>query len=298
MIARTNQGEWEVVSPAKLNLTLNILGKRPNGFHDIHSAMTRIDIFDTIRMLMIADDTKITLNVDDRRRRQSDPVPTDHRNLIVRALRELQDKYNVCFGARVHLTKRIPSQAGLGGGSSNAAAALVLANKAWDLNRSAKELSEVAVGIGSDVPFFLADSPSLCEGLGEISTPLGGMPKTHFVIVHPPIGLATQDVYGRYSGTEPKRHLAPLSLNKNPRRLGQLLCNDLQSAAEALTPWIRKLKMIFARLDLDGHQMSGSGTAYFGICRSANQARRIAGYLKNQELGDVFLVRNLVYAGN
>lgn len=295
MIPRPTRGGWQVASPAKLNLTLNILGKRPDGFHDIHSAMIRIGLYDTIRMSTVTGDAKITLTVDDRRRRRSDPMPIDHRNLIVRALTELQNEYNVTFGGQIHLTKRIPSQAGLGGGSSNAAAALVLGNRAWELDRSTKELSELAARIGSDVPFFLANSPSLCEGLGNVTTPIGGMPKTHFVVAHPPIGLATQDVYGRYSVTAPKRHLAPLSLNMNPRRLGQLLCNDLQSAAEALTPWIRKLKQIFARLDLVGHQMSGSGTAYFGICRSATQARRVAGYLNSQKVGDVFYVRNLIY---
>lgn len=298
MFARSKHGGWEISSPAKLNLTLDVLGKRSDGFHDIHSVMTRIDLFDTISMSTSDSNTEIVLTVDDRRKRhlgrQLDPVPTDDRNLIVRAIRELQNRFDVQSGAKVQLTKRIPSQAGLGGGSSNAAAAFILANKMWRLDLDAGELSKIAVGIGSDIPFFLGHSPALCEGLGERITPMGGMANSHFVIIHPPIGLATADVYGRYSKKHPKRFSAPLPLNTCPYRLGSLLRNDLQPAAEGLTPWIGRLKQVFAKLDLAGHQMSGSGTAYFGICRNASHARRVAGYLRNQNLGDVFLARNQI----
>ena len=298
MFARLKQGVWEVSSPAKLNLTLNVLSKRSDGFHDIHSVMTRIDLFDTIAMSTYDSDTEIRLTVDDRRKRRPgrrlDPVPTDDRNLIVRAIRELQSRFDVQSGAKVQLTKRIPSQAGLGGGSSNAAAAFVLANRMWGLDLDAGELSDIAVGIGSDIPFFLGPSPALCEGLGEQITPMGGLPKTHFVVIHPPIGLATADVYGRYFKKQAKRSSAPLPLNTYPHRLGSSLCNDLQPAAEELTPWIGRIKRVFANLDLAGHQMSGSGTAYFGICRSASHARRIAGYLRNQNLGDIFLARSQI----
>lgn len=298
MIARQKKdGVWEVSSPAKLNLTLNVLKKRADGYHDIHSVMTRIDLCDTLTMSMNGGSPNIELTVDDRRKRcqgrRLDPVPTDGKNLIVRAMRAIQSRCDVQSGARVHLTKRIPSQAGLGGGSSNAAAALILANKIWGLDLPKKDLCEIAVPIGSDIPFFLGPSPALCEELGDKTTPMGGG-RADFVVVHPPIGLATADVYGRYSVIRSKRFFTPLSLNTDPRRLGSLLCNDLQAAAEELTPWIGKVKQVFARLDLAGHQMSGSGTAYFGICRSAKHARRIAGYLRNQNLGDVFLSRSQI----
>lgn len=301
MITKNKHGVWEARSPAKLNLTLNILGKRSDGFHDIHSVMTRIDLYDSIFMSVTETVREISLTVDDRRKRhpsrQLDPVPTDERNLIIRALKELQNQSGCDSGMRVHLTKRIPSQAGLGGGSSNAATAMGMANRIWNLKIDRAELSEIAAKLGSDIPFFLGDSPAICEGLGEIATPLGGIPKINFVIVHPPFGLATADVYGRYSSSAPKRLSTPPLGTFRTHRLGALLCNDLQPAAEAIAPGITRLKQLFASFDLVGHQMSGSGSAYFGICRSASHARRVAGHLRNRNTGDVFVAQTVVAKG-
>lgn len=293
MIANKN---FTALSPAKLNLTLDILGKRPDGYHDIHSLITRINLYDSLT-LQPTDRASIELTVDDQRRRNGhelDPIPTGETNLVVRALRYLKQYSGSSAGCAIHLTKRIPSQAGLGGGSSNAATALSLANRAWKLGLSFKDLKAVGAHIGSDVPFFLSDSPSICKGRGEKTTPMGGvLPALYFVLLNPSFGLSTGAVFGRYSMSRSQRlsHI-PSDINCL-HRLGKLLSNDLESAAKELTPWIGDTEKLFDCFGLLGHQLTGSGTTYFGICRNAAHARRVAGKLRNRKRGDVYLVRNL-----
>lgn len=294
MIARKRK--VAALSPAKLNLTLDVIRKRADGFHDIRSLMTRINLYDSLTLQPNAHNS-IELTVDDRRRRNGrilDPIPTGPTNLVVQALHELKQYSGFSAGGVLHLTKRIPSQAGLGGGSSNAATALMLANHAWELDLTIDALMEVGERIGSDVPFFLSDSPSICEGRGEKTTKLGGPAgRVHFVLLKPPFGLSTARVFGRYSGGRSQRISHIPSDIACLHRLGKLLSNDLQEAAKELTPWIGETERLFDRLCPLGHQMTGSGTAYFGVCRSAAHARGLAGKLRNRKLGDVYLVRNV-----
>jgi 4-diphosphocytidyl-2-C-methyl-D-erythritol kinase len=194
------------------------------------------------------------------------------------------------------LVKRIPSAAGLGGGSSDAAAALRLANSLWDLNWSTERLSEVAAEIGSDVPFFLGDGPALCRGRGERVEPVRGMRPLDFVIVKPPHDLSTADVYRAHAELANKVTSAAASSHKHgafsARNSLDWMANRLESAAASLSPWIERLRAMFDSLGFLRHQLSGSGTAYFGVCRHAAHARRLATILRVRQLGLVYATRS------
>jgi 4-diphosphocytidyl-2-C-methyl-D-erythritol kinase len=224
-------------------------------------------------------------------------LPTGANNLVFQALALLQKRSGCELGADVKLEKFIPARSGLGGGSSDAAAALRLANQAWKLGWSREKLTETAAEIGSDVPYFLADSTAVCRGRGELVEEIDGVAPLNCVIVQPPEGLATADVYRR---VEPSRESRESSATRvtclvNALRSGAVgelahwMMNRLEAAAATLTPWIDRLKQVFNECGFVAHQLTGSGAAYFGICHHARQARRLASRLRAQQLGRVFV---------
>jgi 4-diphosphocytidyl-2-C-methyl-D-erythritol kinase len=212
-----------------------------------------------------------------------DRLPAPEENLVVKALERLRLRAGVQAGARVRLVKRIPAAAGLGGASSDAAAALVGGNRLWGLGWSGSRLAEVAAEVGSDVPFFLRAEGAVCRGRGEQLERIGRWEPLHVGVVRPPVGLSTADVYRRCRASEVPRPVADLIAAAGRGRttlVGRCLFNRLQPAAEQLSPWIAKLRTAFGHLDCCGHQMTGSGSSYFGVCRHARHARRVAGQLR------------------
>lgn len=302
----------EVVTPAKVNLFFEVLARRADGYHEIESLMAPVEVFDTVFLRdasqSLADDgrepvvaecawvaglqrTKSAVSEPAGQAIAFEPLPIGKENLAVRAVELLRNRSGTNRHAVVRLTKRIPAAAGLGGGSSDAAAALVAANIAWDLNWSRAKLSELAAELGSDVPFFLHSGPAVARGRGEQIDPVGRFGRLHLVVVRPPEGLSTAEVYRACRPSSSPRRIEPLlaALRRGDvRQLGQLLHNVLQAAARGLSPWIDRLEHEFAELDCLASQMSGSGTSYFGICRSARHASRVAGYLRSRRLGYVF----------
>ncbi|MGD0899130.1 MAG: hypothetical protein ABR915_14930 [Thermoguttaceae bacterium] len=191
--------------------------------------------------------------------------------------------------------KRIPTAAGLGGGSSDAAAALVAANLAWNLGLAETDLTAVAAELGSDVPFFLLGSPAICRGRGERVEPIAGLGRLNFVVAKPPEGLSTAAVYRACRSAEKPRTAAPLVdafRRGDVVEAGRLLFNRLQPAAETLSPWIPRLGKMMVAEGFLGHGMSGSGTAYFGLCRHAAEAQRLARRLRARDVGSVVAVRS------
>jgi 4-diphosphocytidyl-2-C-methyl-D-erythritol kinase len=290
-----------VRAPAKLNLFFEVLARRNDGFHEIETLMVPIGLYDT---LTARDDPAGHLHLDcawDIPATQASsgasleetlgalPAPED--NLAHRAVRLLRERANVDRGISLSLVKRIPSAAGLGGGSSDAAAALLAANEIWQLGWSRAQLAEFAAELGSDVPFFVVGGAAICRGRGERIEPLSGIFPLHFVVVRPPVGLATAAVYKHCQVAERPRRLAPLVealRGGDARNLNQLIHNRLQDAAETLCPWIVTLQREMGSQDLLADQMSGSGTSYFGICRHAGHARRVARRLQSRGLGRVY----------
>jgi 4-diphosphocytidyl-2-C-methyl-D-erythritol kinase len=223
-------------------------------------------------------------------------VPISGNNLVVRAVEKLRQTAHVSAGAAIHLIKRIPAASGFGGGSSDAAAVLLAANRAWQLGWSRPRLARLAAELGSDIAFFFGPAAAIGRGRGEIIEPLACISPLHLVVVRPPEGLATARVYHQGGFPAKSARLEPLVKNLaqgNCASAAQQLVNHLQPAAESLTPWIARLRKAFDRLDCLGHQMSGSGTGYFGICRDARHARRVTARLRGQNLGYVCAARTL-----
>ena len=297
-----------IETPAKLNLFLELLAKRPDGFHEIETLMTAINIYDRLYVTSLSEgQTQLTCRwasgmealsasrIGNDAAATLDALPMGSDNIVWKAVEQLRRRAGIAAGIAIRLVKRIPAAAGLGGASSDAAAALVAANRLWRLDWSREQLSEVATDIGSDVPFFLASrragsGMAICRGRGEQIEPLTGMPQLHFVLIRPPAGLSTPKVYQRCKVPLHPASVEPLveSLRRRDYLAGQLLVNRLQSPAEELSPWIGRLSSLFAKTDCIGHQMSGSGSSYFGICRSARQARCLASRIRATGLGLTF----------
>jgi 4-diphosphocytidyl-2-C-methyl-D-erythritol kinase len=302
MLARKLSRAWEVFAPAKLNLYLEVLGRRDDGFHELETLMSPIRLFDRLewRPALSRDAGRFSLRLNPSSAAAiGESVPTDERNLVWRAAHLLAAAAGKKPTGEIVLTKRTPAQAGLGGGSSDAAAALVLCNAAWGIDYSRTRLSEMAAQLGSDVPFFLAGQTAVCRGRGERIEPVAGTPRLDVVVVCPPAGVPTAAAYRELAAQpldsslqqESSRRLEALLKNLQSGSLGVAgtwMTNRLQSAAARLCPWIERLGMAFASIGCHAHLLTGSGSAYFGIMRSARQARRAAGLLSAANLGTVF----------
>jgi 4-diphosphocytidyl-2-C-methyl-D-erythritol kinase len=284
----------EVSTPAKVNLLLEVLHKRSDGYHEIETVIAAITIFDSLVFTPLRhEEFKLRcrwacgMSADES---AGGEIPDGPENLVWRAVALLQVRAGLKRGAKIDLVKRIPLAAGLGGASSDAAAALVAANKAWQLGWSLARLMELAAELGSDVPFFLTKGAAICRGRGERIESLS-LPRIHLVIVRPPVGLSTPDVYRACTPTgkgDSAAGLVKAIQRGDAAAAGKRLRNNLQPAAAGLTPWIDRLKGEFEKLGVLCHQMSGSGSSYFGLCRSARQARRLAARLRAREIGTVF----------
>jgi 4-diphosphocytidyl-2-C-methyl-D-erythritol kinase len=290
----------EILAPAKINLFLGVLARRPDGFHEIETLMAAVTVFDTLTFTgtpnpAIVLDCRWAYGLSAAQRASGKSslgdLPIDSRNLVVRAVELLRQRAGHNRGASIALVKRIPAEAGLGGASSDAAAALVAANLGWNLDWPVERLAEVAAELGSDVPFFLTAGYAICKGRGERIEPRT-LPRLHLAIVRPPAGLSTPGVYARcmpsgaaggaatVAAALAKGNIAPAPPN--------VWKNDLQPAARSLSEWIDKS---LAALDDAGavkSQMSGSGSSCFGLCRSARHARRVANRLRARGIGLTF----------
>jgi 4-diphosphocytidyl-2-C-methyl-D-erythritol kinase len=284
-------------APAKLNLFFEVLSRRSDGFHEIETLMVAVNLYDTLYawadpsgQLRLdcrwagADSSSETLGV----------LPPEHENLAMRAVQLLRARSGVEAGIGLKLIKRIPSAAGMGGGSSDAAAALLAANQIWRLNWSRGKLAELSAELGSDAPFFLDGKAAICRGRGERVEPVANLLPLHFVVVRPPEGLSTAEVYARCQVPLEPRRAAPLVAalkSGDTRRLKHFIYNRLQEPAESLSPWIARVRRELAAQDCLADQLTGSGSAYFGICRHARHAGRVARRLQARGLGRVYSVR-------
>jgi 4-diphosphocytidyl-2-C-methyl-D-erythritol kinase len=275
----------EIAAPAKINLFLEILRKRRDGYHELETVMTSVSLFDQLR-LSAREDGQIRLKLMNSRF-QLGNVPTDDRNLAVKAVHILRKFIgdNRLPGCDILLYKRIPSEAGLGGASSDAAAALLAGKLLWNLNLTESELLSIAADLGSDVPYFLFGGTAMCRGRGERIEPLpttGGIP---VVIAKPVSGLSTGDVFSNIQVPQQRRAALPLLseiVGRRFEKIGNHLFNRLTEAALPLNPEIAEIVSQFEQTSAIGHQMSGSGSSYFGIFRSMRAARQAAQLLSNR----------------
>jgi 4-diphosphocytidyl-2-C-methyl-D-erythritol kinase len=283
-------------APAKINLFLEILSKRADGYHEIVTFLTAVDLFDVLKFRRSADG-EIRLTCDDK------TLPTGAENLICRAATLLRDWRTESRslsgpgrGVHIHLQKRIPVGAGLGGGSSDAAATLVALNRIWKLGLGTAELTEIAADLGSDVPFFLRAHRAIrvsktkrrgaemsgaawCTGRGEQVSLATLKRPLHCVVTCPAVALSTAKVYqGVKVPRTPRSPVgmeAALTVGSVPA-IGAELFNRLQPVAERLCPEVAALRRVMEKLAPPGHVMSGSGSAYVALCRSRADARTLA----------------------
>jgi 4-diphosphocytidyl-2-C-methyl-D-erythritol kinase len=289
MIVRPTGDGVEILAPAKLNLFLEVLGKRPDGYHDIESLMVTVDLHDT---LTFRDDPsgQITLVCDDP------SLPTGPTNLVVKAAEQLKLATGSSRGVRIDLKKVIPAEAGLAGGSSDAAATLVGLNRLWNLGASGELLDQVAATIGSDVAFFRQGPCAVCRGRGEIVEPWPIFEPLHFVLVCPPVGVSTALVYRNLVVPDRPRSVGAIleALETGDvKALGRSLFNRLQPVAESLEPSLGAIRGALTTLadpSLDGSLMSGSGSAYFGLASDRDAAEDAARRLASLGLGRVRVV--------
>jgi 4-diphosphocytidyl-2-C-methyl-D-erythritol kinase len=254
---------------AKVNLTLEVLGKRADGYHEIATVMQAVDLSDRIS-LDDADDLEL--------RSDSANVPTDPSNLAWRAATALKAAAGIERGVHIALDKRIPVAAGLGGGSSDAAGVLLGLNRLWRLQWPLGRLDEVAATLGSDVPFFLRGGAALASGRGEKIEPLKGRSMA-LVLVNPKFPSSTAEMYGRltpamYSDGAATRALAG-AVGRSPARIATSLYNGMEAAAAAVFPQIVQMRAALLAAGALGALMSGSGPTVFGVARSYEQARQI-----------------------
>jgi len=220
-------------------------------------------------------------------------VPEGPENLAWRAVDLYRRRAGISSGARLRLVKRIPVAAGLGGGSSDAAAALAAASLVWGRPLPREELFGLAAELGSDVPFFLAGGPAICRGRGERVEPVTTTRRWHFVVVRPPEGLSTAAVYRLCRPASVPVSAAPMLrafVQGDLAGVGRLLMNRLEPAAARLSGWMTRVKEELADSELVGFAMSGSGTSWFGLCRHGRHARRLAERLRARNIGNVFAV--------
>jgi 4-diphosphocytidyl-2-C-methyl-D-erythritol kinase len=289
-----------VQAPAKINLFFEVLGSRADGYHEIETLMCPIGLFDTIIFRKTASGPvefhcRCAFGVDRRAGSGKEQIPKGSDNLALRAVELLRRRAGVCAGGQLYLLKRIPAQAGLGGGSSDAAAALAAANAAWQVNWPTDRLAELAGELGSDVPFFLYGGAALCRGRGERIEPLQGIGPLDVVLICPPEGLSTKEVYRKCVPAENPRSVGPMieALIRGDRSAaGREILNRLQPAAARLAPWIDRLHAALAGTDCLGVGMSGSGTAHFALCRHAGHARRLARRFQAMQVGRVHAVQS------
>ncbi len=264
-------------SPAKINLFLAVTGRRPDGCHELASLMCPLTLEDEVHIRVGAGEGPVTVACD------HPDVPEDASNLAHRAARLFLGAAGLAAGIEIMIRKRIPVAAGLGGGSSNAAAVLSALNSRFGHPLSSSHLADLALAIGADVPFFLFNRPALATGIGEILRPFGPLRAYHVVLLCPSYGVSTAAVYKNLNLalTKCKKIHKTYPLEGQVFNTARHLCNDLEDVAASMHPDILVAKSTLLDHGASGALMSGSGPTVFGLFTEAERAReagrRIAG---------------------
>ena len=277
-------------APAKINLVLDALHKREDGFHEVEMIMTMVDLADRLEMEPLARDQIIISS-------QVGYIPLDAKNLAFQAAQLIKERYQVKQGVYIHLDKKIPVAAGLAGGSSDAAATLRGLNRLWNLNISEHELCELGAELGSDVPFCVTGGTALATGRGERLQPISIPPQCWVVLAKPPINVSTADVYGKFRVNKVEQHPSVQNMI-NALDSGSFteMCDSLGNVLESVTlqlyPEVKQLKESMIRLGADGVLMSGSGPTVFGLVSKEAKLSRIYNGLRGF-CKEVYVVRML-----
>lgn len=277
-------------APAKINLSLDVLYKREDGYHEVEMVMTMVDLADRIEMQELPRDTIIISS-------QAGYIPLDEKNLAFQAARLIKERYGVRQGVYIHLDKKIPVAAGLAGGSSDAAATLRGLNRLWRLGIGMKELQKLGEELGSDVPFCVTGGTAVARGRGEKLEPIESPPQCWVILAKPPINVSTSEIYGKLQAGAIRKHPSTAGVLEAIReKRFEQLCGELGNVLEEVTlelyPEVRQLKEVMVKLGAEGVLMSGSGPTVFGLVSKEAKVPRIYNGLRGF-CKDVYAVRLL-----
>jgi len=267
----------EIQARAKINWTLDVVGRRPDGYHLLDMLMQPLALQDTLR---IEPSSGLSLRIEG-----ADGLSSDENNLVLRAAKALRDTAGITPGAAITLVKQIPMGAGLGGGSADAAAALKGLNSFWHIGFDLDQLCKIGVKLGADVPFCLHDAPRRAQGIGEILSPIESR-IFPLVLIQPCEALSTKEVFAAYHSADipspdTKRAASALAQG-NLRALKAAAGNVLESASIPLRPQIAESKTALYETGAAFSQMTGSGSVVFGAYETDKAADRAFKILKNQ----------------
>ena len=271
---------------AKVNLSLDILGKRPNGYHDVEMIMQQITLYDKVDIKKT--DKDITIHTD------CYYVPSDPRNIAYKIAKDVLDKYTITSGIHIEIKKTIPVAAGLAGGSADAAAVIMGLNDLFDLKMTIQEMKDVAVKHGADIPFCIEGGAAVARGIGEELEIIPSLENVWIVLVKPPIGVSTQSVYKSLVVDEIENHPETNNLieamHKNDYRY---VANNMYNVLEEITSRrysiIGRIESKMREYGALGTMMSGSGPTVFGIFKNYKKAETASRHLK-RKYKDVFVV--------
>lgn len=276
-------------APAKINLSLDVLNKREDGYHDIEMVMTTIDLADRIELKELSANT-VQVSLESRY------VPSDERNLAYQAARLFKEAYQIEKGVYIYIDKSIPVSAGLAGGSADAAAVLRGLNRLWNQQASLDELAALGAQLGADVAFCIYSKTAIAKGFGDRIEMLPSPPTCWVVLARPDIGVSSHTVFDKIHvpairHPDTKQVLEALHENNFSK-----LCKNLDNALEPITfsmhPEVRRLKEALQYAGAEGVMMSGSGPTVFGLVKQHRKALRIYNSMRGF-CNDVQLVRML-----
>ncbi|WP_054951059.1 4-(cytidine 5'-diphospho)-2-C-methyl-D-erythritol kinase [Numidum massiliense] len=277
-------------APAKINLSLDVLNKRSDGFHELEMVMTTIDLADRIDLCETAHSAIHVAS-------SSGVLPSDERNLAYLAAARLKERYGISQGVSIYIQKKIPIAAGLAGGSSDAAATLRGLNRLWHLGLTLDELAVIGAEIGSDVPFCLYGGTALARGRGEKLQQLPPPPPCWVVLAKPPISVSTKEVFQTLQVEDIRDHpRTPLMVQalreQNYEAMCKFSCNVLESVTMAQHPEVKAYKNCLLRFGVDMALMSGSGPTVFALLNQDTRVNRVVNALRGF-CNDVYAVRML-----
>lgn len=281
----------ELKALGKINLGLDVLGRRENGYHDVRMVMQTVYLYDRIIM-------KKSKTPGIRLETNLYYLPVNENNLAYQAAQMLMDEFHIEEGVSIQLDKHIPVAAGMAGGSSNAAAVLFGMNRMFSLGLSQKELMERGVKLGADVPYCIMRGTVLAEGIGEILTPLSPMPKCYVLIAKPAISVSTKMVYEKLDSHEIEDHpdidgiLAGLKAGDLKKVAGSM-GNVLERVTVGAYPVIDQIKKMMIKEGALNAMMSGSGPTVFGIFEEKATARKAADAIRDARLTKQVYVTNI-----
>lgn len=252
-------------APAKVNFRLDVLSRRPDGYHELRMIMQRIGLYDEID-ISLQQGSGISLVCN------HPYIPRDQRNIVWKAAVEILNCYGKDAGIRIAMQKNIPVGAGLGGGSSDAATVLMGLNELLGTGLTDRQLMTIGAKLGADVPFFIFKSPAVAEGIGDRLTPLEQMPKLWLLLVNPGIHVSTAWVYRNLSLTREKVAAKLPFLYKSAADVCSILANDLEAVTLRRYPIIQEIKNRLLTAGADGTLMSGSGSTVFALFSSESAA--------------------------